>query len=814
MVRKYVSDMIGDDYKKWRPSDKILISQGTGSGKTWFVLKVLLRYAKEQGKHLVYFCNRKFLSQQVQSEAKKLLLNELDEDKEGLAAHLHIRTYQHSEKVFDYPRIKALDEDGKVVEYRDVENRLIGHEYEVTEDEVLYYVFDESFYMIADAGFNANTHYWYDKKEIWSNQNSISVFLAATPDPLLLYLQFQVPGRADLKTLCEKYVAAHFINENNYRERWMRSYYPPYIRLVQERDRICSVQLPYFHPGYFELEAGKAAAKKAVEQEVNRITQMCSNPYKDLFAEVERAYNTGSGLFNYVYRDERSLQERYDYLDTYYFDDMLTLAKKIAKSVRANTDKNTKEEDKQRWLVFVRRFEDAVTLRDSLRAEGCKSIAISAKITKKYDGSPCKRKGTVRKTLETLIHKQELDCDVLITTSVLDCGISLKAENVNNLAICQPDKTSFLQMIGRIRVKKGQRVNLYVRSFSPSEVRGHRDDAADMFLYLTQLYLKDEKIHRSALGYGPQPNMIEGENFLVDGMISFLPTMTLQKLLEKLDNDRNRKNYMYYDDNGNKALRIKNKLEPKANPLAVLHYLGQVYYYQVELPEYEEDPYYFLKVQLSWLGKIYDPERWIDYQSSREKLYRFLAEQSTEFEKKKPKEKDKAMDKDAQAKFREVCFEYLSLVREPPESFRQAKKRHTVGSSDYPGKSKLNEIFADMGIPYQIRSPQDKSYLIDEATGKKVLDPKTGKPKVNNKSPWYLCRENEETMCSVMEALQMKREQKKAQRMQKEAFEEADSSEITPAMPETQNPENAPQKKRQGLKVMIRRGDHEWSPGE
>lgn len=90
MARKYVTDIIGDDYKNWRPSDKILISQGTGSGKTWFILKVLLKYAKEQGKHLVYLCNRKFLSQQVQAEAKKLLLNEVGEDKDGLTDYLHI----------------------------------------------------------------------------------------------------------------------------------------------------------------------------------------------------------------------------------------------------------------------------------------------------------------------------------------------------------------------------------------------------------------------------------------------------------------------------------------------------------------------------------------------------------------------------------------------------------------------------------------------------------------------------------------------------------------------------------------------------
>ena len=53
MGQSYVSDIIGEDYKNWKPGDRILISTGTGSGKTWFVLRVLLGEAKRQGKHLV-----------------------------------------------------------------------------------------------------------------------------------------------------------------------------------------------------------------------------------------------------------------------------------------------------------------------------------------------------------------------------------------------------------------------------------------------------------------------------------------------------------------------------------------------------------------------------------------------------------------------------------------------------------------------------------------------------------------------------------------------------------------------------------------
>ena len=42
MAKRYVTDIIGDDYKNWKPGDCILITNGTGSGKTYFVKNNLL----------------------------------------------------------------------------------------------------------------------------------------------------------------------------------------------------------------------------------------------------------------------------------------------------------------------------------------------------------------------------------------------------------------------------------------------------------------------------------------------------------------------------------------------------------------------------------------------------------------------------------------------------------------------------------------------------------------------------------------------------------------------------------------------------
>ena len=64
MEQKYVVDYIGEDYKGWS-NELVLISAGTGRGKTTFIADVLLTYAVSNNKRLLYLCNRSELQTQV-----------------------------------------------------------------------------------------------------------------------------------------------------------------------------------------------------------------------------------------------------------------------------------------------------------------------------------------------------------------------------------------------------------------------------------------------------------------------------------------------------------------------------------------------------------------------------------------------------------------------------------------------------------------------------------------------------------------------------------------------------------------------------
>ena len=738
MAARFLADIIGEKYKMWKAGESVLAATSTGSGKTWFVLNRLLPYAKEQGKHVVYYCNRKFLNMQVQASAKKRIYDEMGHDKEGLAPYLHIRTYQYTERKRDFPNLIETDEN--------------GNEYVITESQILYYVFDEAMYPVQDSGFSSTTRYWYEKRSKLKRKYSVTVFLTATPEAFYLY---QKTAERGLEEHFQQFVAKNAIRENSNYSWWSHYLHHP------EADR-------------------------------TSLMAYLGDPYKDLFEWVTDAYGRSSQWVDHYYGEERSLSECYDYVDAHYFDKMDSLARLIVESVKksqrkaeeksAEKEKRTDEEKdnekelpiKDAWLVFVRTKNDAESLQIALETLDCKSVQITSAFTKQYDETPAKRKNSRKQTFQRLINEEYLDVPVLISTSVLDSGFTFHAKNVGNLVVCQPNKTSFLQMLGRIRVQENERINLYIQSHTPKQIDAFARNSRNDFLFAVQFMWINTWVPKSEFMNWKEPDTVYWENN--KDCTHFLPDSTRLQLIRELEENEDKWRFLLEKE---KPKRRRYDLQSvknlDVNELSVVYALSQVYAYEVQLPKYEDDPYYFLKEQLSWIGKEYDPTCWIDYQSSREPIYKLLADTSITFDKKNPADWKKTMKKPEQAEFREKCFEYLSIVREPPASFSQAMKRHITGSNKYPGKSKLNEVFADMGVPYRINSPQKKSYLIDEETGKRVINPKTGKPKVDNKSYWYVSLTDVETQLLELEekrdAKRIKKEERKTEREKQEQMQ-------------------------------------------
>ena len=92
--KRYITDIIGEEYRSWKPKDIIEITAPTGSGKTSFILKTLLPYAVEKNLKILYLVNRKVLKSQLEKEVDKISIKMQC----PLKNNILIRTYQSIEE--------------------------------------------------------------------------------------------------------------------------------------------------------------------------------------------------------------------------------------------------------------------------------------------------------------------------------------------------------------------------------------------------------------------------------------------------------------------------------------------------------------------------------------------------------------------------------------------------------------------------------------------------------------------------------------------------------------------------------------------
>ena len=137
-----LTEIIAEDYKKWKTRDQIWISAPTGIGKTFFILDTFWKYVASSNKgRILIIENRLSLKMQLQTECMKRcgiykdpLIAQDVRDFKGLT----LITYQEMEERY---------ESGTLQEF------LIAHD-------IRYCVFDEVHYIIEDSSFRRQTGLW------------------------------------------------------------------------------------------------------------------------------------------------------------------------------------------------------------------------------------------------------------------------------------------------------------------------------------------------------------------------------------------------------------------------------------------------------------------------------------------------------------------------------------------------------------------------------------------------------------------------------------------------------------------------------
>lgn len=353
--RQYISAVIGEEYKKWMRGSIVQITAPTGSGKSHFILHVLLPYAICTGTKILYFVNRKILKKQLEKELNGDLLFQLETDGKipetsyfgGFDQYIRIETYQTIEQKVKNENINKVD------------NWLYS-------ENPFYVVYDECHYFYSDSNFNTNTVLSFSYLTNRLNP-CVQIFMSATMknmfDPINGVFKSQ-----NIANDCKQTVT---ITRGNH--------------------------------GVFSY---------TVPADYNYVRLRCFEKKDDIEQIIRKSHKNNEKWLVFI--------------------DSIEAGEKLRKGLIRKNDKNT-ENDQEGYE------EKAVVLIDT---------------NYKQDES-------ANESVRQLSEDQYIDKAVVITTAVMDNGISFHDGALRNLVILADEEEEFIQMLGRKR-KDTRSVNVYV----------------------------------------------------------------------------------------------------------------------------------------------------------------------------------------------------------------------------------------------------------------------------------------------------------------------------------------------------------------
>lgn len=297
-------------------------------------------------------------------------------------------------------------------------------------------------------------------------------------------------------------------------------------------------------------------------------------------------------------------------------------------------------DNKAKWLIFVDSREIGKKIKkdiiDNMKVNTKNADNIVSFITSDYRDE---EKGILE--MNSVISMQKQMARVLIATSVLDNGVSLKDVELRNIIIITDTQTEFLQMLGRKR-NNGEKIKLYIYGYSRDHFT-HRKYINDRRLQLILEYREifsdriSEKYsclknQRENLLNAPNGNVLSDEGYR--GQIMAYEQNIIHglhcKLLKEL---MNRENHSVLMEDVQELFVVNNGcLVPNRLAFQNIENLNVFYHSILEkFEKYGEDA--FLREQLLWLGKteedsqkiIYDAKKSL-YEKCREKVLHSLEE--------------------------------------------------------------------------------------------------------------------------------------------------------------------------------------------
>ena len=264
-------------------------------------------------------------------------------------------------------------------------------------------------------------------------------------------------------------------------------------------------------------------------------------------------------------------QPDYSYVNLNYYDTPEELANVIV-------DSNKKE----KWLVFVNSCNEGRSMKENIISVFKRNDDIR---TVEFVSSKPSESKALEYVVDEIASKENLPVSILITTSVLDNGVTIKDSKLKNIAIAAFDECEFKQMLGRRRINEGDEIQLYVSKGSVSYFKKQKKRVFDEFRYVFPVL-------------GKKPFDIE--------------TAILRRRVAW----ENIEHYVYNDDGS-----------LKFGWLSYRQHSLQFGELKKLVNEMENNPQYYARQVCKWLGKDYDTEANIYRGMTEEKLCKYALDE-------------------------------------------------------------------------------------------------------------------------------------------------------------------------------------------
>lgn len=591
--KRYVADVIGEEYLNWKPLDMIMIKAPTGSGKTYFCLHKLLLRAIQNGERILYLINRKVLKSQLEKEKERVSDDLMREGQcVNIDNYIQFMTYQSLEiELTDMMANKGIIQY-KLNWYR--------QHYSIV-------VYDECHYFYSDSNFNTNTELSYDFLSHCFNMR-IQIFMSATMDKMEMLVKQHRPS-------C----------------RW-------------EDEPIISGEIA------FKVQMGRR----------NYVSYNCDKDYRYIKPKILRSREAITEVINEVaHKDEK-------------------------------------------WLVFVDNKEFGKSIAEELvekKEEATKEKTLSADDVV-YIDADYELDTNARKTVEHITQRNSAKEKVVITTAVMDCGVSFHDIDLRNIIILADTEESFIQMLGRKRkdVKGEQNINLYICRLNKEYFRRrlqsvqrkissyhvYRETINKLYEVRTQNgqmeYWGPFAFYRA--GYSPQPYM---QN----------PAMT--SLLQNESFRKNMQGIIYFYQ----GIAANNKF-------AVRRLLDLEKYYEDMVAELENDDFAYIKKIYEWLG-FSEEEIQADIVKNKEEL---KVDCIKRIEIVLGEYLERELSSQENQEMKSKFTEDVKYLLENEVSFSNAEKDNILKTGRNISEEQFNKLMEVFQIPYRMGKPSRSKFLI------------------------------------------------------------------------------------------------------